>query len=344
VRCLRLRIAPALVTVAVLAALTAATPGAAGASPTPTQTVRSYIAAINAKDGKKICSLLHPAEGKAIAYYIGWIFSRVGQPVKTLPCPKVMQLIGSGGGRDNAQLWHHAKILHMSAPRSGGDGLVSIDVRMLDSYEDTGAAAEDRTTRFWLQRFQGRWLIVRRSSTLDMAMFSVSDPLADERPATREPSAVSVKIPKATFTCSDEIWATDDPAGDAHAPGRAWLDIRHVALARTPSFCVTVELGAPPIAGTAFDVSFDTTDHRRSLTGDLLVIDPDGTVIFTGSDKLPVAGVDYGMADATTLVMRFSDIPDFQPDTIRVVARPVSKSEPLIGTQPLLAGGDEAAP
>ena len=92
-------------------------------------------------------------------------------------------------------------------------------------------------------------------------MFSQASPLADDVPATREPRAADVKIPAAAFTCSDQISSVDDPAGDAFAPGRPWLDIRHTALATTPADCVTVQLSAPPMPGTAFFVSFDTADH-----------------------------------------------------------------------------------
>jgi hypothetical protein len=226
-----------------------------------------------------------------------------------------------------------------------GRRLVSIDVRMLDSWKNGAPPLQgSRTTRFWLTQVHDRWVIVRRSSLLNVAMFSQSDPLADEPPATREPRADAVSIPAATFTCDDQVWATDDPLDDAHARGRPWFDIRHIALSNAPALCVTVQLAARPMPGMALEISFDTTHHDESQSGDIFAIDPDGNIFFTGSDKPAVAGVDYGMADPTTLVMHFSNLTGFHPDTVSVVARPVSKSEPLIDTQPILVSGDRSGP
>jgi hypothetical protein len=105
-----------------------------------------------------------------------------------------------------------------------------------------------------------------------------------------------------------------------------------------------VQLSAPLMPGMAFFVSFDTADHSSSRSGDIFVIEADGTISFSGTDSTAVAGADYGMAGPATLVLRFSNLGDLHPATVKVDAVPVSKSEPLIHTQPPLAGGDEAAP
>jgi hypothetical protein len=174
-------------------------------------------------------------------------------------------------------------------------------------------------------------------------MWSQASPFADDPPATREPRAADVKIPAAKFICSDQVWAADDPAGDQHAPTAPWLDIRHVALARSPSLCVTVRLAAPPMPGTVFTLGFKTKDGSRSESGQILVIATDGTVYFSGNDKQAVAGVDYGTAGTTTLVLYFSNITEgFAPDRVSVIAQPLSESEPLIRAQPPIFGGDQA--
>jgi hypothetical protein len=314
--------------------------GSAPAQSTPAQTVRAYIAAVNAKDGRKICSLLHPAEARAHGAYMAWTVTGVPVPV---PCYSTAQMIGSGGGRDNSQSWRHATILRVGPSRSAAGGVVSIDVRMRDSWEDEPPSREARTTRFWLARDHGRWVVVRRSSLLDMAMFSAAGPLDDEPPATREPGTVAVRIAPARFRCAHRVAAADDPAGDEHAlPHAPSLDIRRVELETGPAVCVVVRLGAPLRPGTAIDLSFATADHERSLSGERFVVEADGTVWFTGSrDARP--GDDYGMVGPSTIAMRFTDVlPDIVPTTTTVTVEPLSLSEPLIHTQPLLGSGDGA--
>jgi hypothetical protein len=325
---------------AALCALPTAASSAPRASLSAQQTVRAYIAAINAKDGKRICSLLHPAEAKAISYFLPALFTKVGKPVKPVPCESLAEWIGSGGGRDNSQRWRHMTPLHTGPVLKHDHGVISIDVRMVDTW-DSGKDHEDRTTRFSLVRLEGRYVIVRRSSALDMAMWSQVDNFADFPPATREPRTADVKIPAATFTCSDEVWSVDDPANDARASGDRGLDILHVALAGTPDMCVTVRLAAAPLPGTAYEISFESADGNHSQTGDFLLIAADGTGLFTGTNR-SVAGADFGMADATTLVMRFPDLGVSKPGSVSVVAHPMSQSEPLIHTQPPLFGGDRA--
>jgi hypothetical protein len=100
----RIRHARALLALgACLPAVLAPTDTAAASAPlTPTQTVSAYIAAINAKDGAKMCALLHPNEAKALGYYVAWLFTKTGKPVKPNPCAKTAGLIGSGGGDEAA--------------------------------------------------------------------------------------------------------------------------------------------------------------------------------------------------------------------------------------------------
>jgi hypothetical protein len=330
----------------VLAAIALALPAAfatGGSSPaqsTPVQTVRAYIAAVNAKDGRKICSLLHPVEARALGTYLAWATTGVPVPV---PCYSTAQMIGSGGGRDNAQRWRHATVIHVGSPRSAAGGVVSVDVRMRDSWDDEPPSREARTTRFWLARDHGRWVVLRRSSLLDEAMFSATTPFDDAPPATREPDTVAVRIAPARFRCAHGVAAADDPAGDEHAlPHAPSLDIRRVELETGPAVCVIVRLGAPLRPGTAIDVSFDTADHERSLYGELFVVAADGTVWFSGADHAR-AGDDYGMVGPSTIALRFTHVlPDVVPTTTTVEVEPLSVSEPLIHTQPLLGSGDRA--
>jgi hypothetical protein len=332
---------PTFISVALLSLVAVACTGATSstASLSPTDTVRAYIAAINAKDGHKLCDLLHPVEATAISYYFPTLYARPGQKIKPIPCWSIASAIGSGGATDNGPRWRHATIVHVGPARTGEHGVISIDVNMRDSWERGGPSKETRTTRFYLVRHDGRYVIVRRSSLLNQAISSDPGMLSDMPPATREPRAADVKMPKATAGCGAPTWTGTDPKGDdytAHAP---WLDLRSVSVEDSATKCVSLQFEAPLMPGTFIELLLSGGfGPRVSILGN-------GEVYYDSYDdnQHPVAGTDYGLVGDRTLVLRFKPYGDAPLDrnALVVVVTPLSLSEPLIHTQPPFLGGDQ---
>ena len=335
----RAKLIPAALLALLAIVCTAATSSSTRASSSPQDTVRAYIAAINAKDGQKLCDLLHPVEARAISYYFPTIYARPGHKIKPSPCRWIAAAIGSGGATDNAPRWRHAAIVHMDAPKKGDHGVISIDVQMRDSWERGGPSKETRTTTFYLVRYDGRYVIVRRSSLLNQAISSEPGVLSDMPPATREPRAEDVKMPVSTSGCGAPTWTGSDPKGDdytAHAP---WLDLRNVSVEDSETKCVTLQFEAPLMPGTFIELLL------HGGFGPQVYIFGNGDVYYDSySDNThPVAGTDYGLIGDRTLVLRFKPFSDEPLDrnALVVVVTPLSLSEPLIHTQPPFLGGDQ---
>jgi hypothetical protein len=323
-----------------LAVCTVSSATAVGAEPrSPSEAVRAYVAAINAKNGAGICRLLHPVEAKALSRYVGLMFAQKDKPPPVIPCPKLAGLIGSGGFRENSSDWLRMQIVQLSAPKPRAGGVIAVDAKLRHTYENQSSPAEPTETRFYVARVDGRYVIVRHSTALDEALWSSSSWEADLPPATREPRARDVKIPRAGFSCGTPRWSDADKSGDARAKNAGWLDIRSVTFADRPELCVTLKLAAPLVPGTIVSFSF------QGLTGSELVVLPDGETFFTAFEAKP--GRDFGIAPDGTLRVRFrvhrelltQDGPIKRGD-LRVTVTPMSLSEPLIESQPPMLAGD----
>jgi hypothetical protein len=315
----------------------------AGAAPTAKsltakETIRAYIAAINAKNGPKLCALLHPVEARAVGAYLAAIYSSKDHPLAPVPCRTIAGSIGSGGGRENERRWSRAKIVRLRAPHPSDGGVVWVDATLRDTYDDSSPDRDLTHTRFYLARYQGRWVILRHSSALNRATWSEVLDAADAPPATREPRAEDVQIPAGT-ACDAPVATGSDPLGDERAAGAPWLDIRGVSATDGARLCVTVTFEAPLQPGTEIDVVVGDS----SSSGATLYILGDGRVYDdTHEDHLGVAGKDFGLLGDRTLVMRFPNPYDkpLDPKQLEIIVDTIGISEPLIKTQPKMLGGD----
>jgi hypothetical protein len=311
--------------------------GAAGAAKalTPKETIRAYVAAINAKNGQKLCALLHPLEAKAVGAHLAAIYSTEKQTIPPVPCRVLARSIGSGGGRDNSPRWTRTKIVHMDAAKTGERGMLSIDVEFRDTWGGGSPSTDTRWTRFYLARYHGRYVILRHSSTLDQAMWSETLDGADAPPATSEPRHEDVQIPAVMQDCGAPTWTKSDAVGDGRSAGVPSLDLRSISLTQGPVACVTLEFDAPLLPGTEIET------YIGGSWGTTLYILADGQVYDDpyDDDEKVVPGVDFGLVGDRTLVLRFENGATPQI-ALSVIVDNLSFSEPLIHTQPKILGGD----
>jgi hypothetical protein len=228
-----------------------ASKGSTGASDSsgaasPEQTVRKYVEAINAHDGKTVCALL--LASAAYQFRIpNW-----GE------CPKFVSAYIGYAEDDPTASFHRAQTVRLE-PGQARDELVSMKARV-EVERDEGRQREALDDVIWLVERDGRWRIAKPSALLYAAFgaYQVPEDLllapdlaeqereyeqarADERAEKAAEQATFTEPEHGVLRCGGKESAYDDASGDLHVEGDreltpeesrryATADIRRVAV------------------------------------------------------------------------------------------------------------------
>jgi hypothetical protein len=235
------------------------------AGSTPEETVRAYVAAINAHDGKAVCDLL--LDSAAYEFRIPeW-----GE------CPKFVSAYIGYAEESDTDTFQRARILELDTGRRSGE-LQSIELRVEAELYEQGNEAEPIRETFddvlWLVERDGRWRLVKASGLLYVAFdaYTVPENLLDapdlaaqeaqyeektaaEREQEEAEQASFRELEGAVFDCAGPETAYQDAPGDQHIEGSrdlnadeaaryATADVRRTEVdTQGDDLCVRVTLG-----------------------------------------------------------------------------------------------------
>jgi hypothetical protein len=221
-------------------------PGGSTGALTPEQAVREYVEAINAHNGKVVCSLLLDSAGYQFRIP-NW-----GE------CPKFVSAYIGYAEDDPSDSFHRARILSLQPGKTRGD-LASMKAK-LEIERDDGRVRETLDDVIWMLEREGRWRIAKASALLYAAFGAYQVPddlleapnvaeqeqryeheLADERAEETAEQATFTEPDDIVLRCGGAESTYEDASGDLHIEGGreltpqessryATADIRHVAV------------------------------------------------------------------------------------------------------------------
>jgi hypothetical protein len=250
-------------------------------------TARSYIDALNRRDGDTICALWSDELRRNVQ-------ARYKDFLRGADCARIETLIGYQ--EDNGSgAWTHAEVLRVGTVRITGDR-AEVPVVEHNIHKQGGGTNDTISDLIHLTSSGGRWKVSKVGGVFysatsfgppDDALDPPGDPAIVGKPSQLPPPRVACEPMTTVPDPEDDVSYREGFDENFHPSEAPWLDLTSVGVSQNgDGTCFTIELAAPPRPDSSFTISSEQSTGR-----------PDGS--FTqGRPAFRIDGLDHPHASA----------------------------------------------